>query len=399
MTLPNFVVVGVAKAGTSSLHGYLRQHPDVFMPQMKDPGFFAFNNQADPWRYKVTSREAYEALFADVRGERAIGEVSDTYFDSKVAPANIKAAIPDARLIVSLREPASRAFSLYHMMLRNRGMNEGLSFLEALERGEGLRLGYHDSLKAYFDHFDRSRIRVVLFDDLTRNTLATVQSLFGFLGIDSGFAPELKVFNPGGVPKSKWAAQAYVEPPAARLGPRHPAEIMGPCRQGPAQPQPRQAQDADDRGGARGRPTAFFRDAQPRDPGPHRHGLSRWLRPGGRQGRLSRLRRTAVQVGRRAAAAGRTTVPAGCCPSHAGASILQAANVTLRRMPSSLEVPRGQDPAVDDIVAAVAAHLSPPVRDPLEPGRGRPGERQAEERSHQGEEGAAAGHDGTACGF
>ena len=212
MTLPNFVVVGVAKAGTSSLHGYLRQHPDVFMPQMKDPGFFAFNNQADPWRYKVTSREAYEALFADVRGERAIGEVSDTYFDSKVAPANIKAAIPDARLIVSLREPASRAFSLYHMMLRNRGVNEGLSFLEALERGEGLRLGYHDSLKAYFDHFDRSRIRVVLFDDLTRDTLATVQSLFGFLGIDSGFTPELKVFNPGGVPKSKGLHRLMANP-------------------------------------------------------------------------------------------------------------------------------------------------------------------------------------------
>ena len=144
MTLPNFVVVGVAKAGTSSLHGYLRQHPDVFMPQMKDPGFFAFNNRADPWRYKVTSREAYEALFADVRGERAIGEVSDTYFDSKVAPASIKAAIPDAQLIVSLREPASRASALPHDAAQP-GRERGTSFLEALKQSEGLRLGYHDS--------------------------------------------------------------------------------------------------------------------------------------------------------------------------------------------------------------------------------------------------------------
>ena len=160
----------------------------------------------------MTSREAYEALFADVRGERAIGEVSDTYFISKAAVANIKAAIPEAQLIVSLREPASRAFSLYHMMLRNRGVNEGLSFIEALERGEGLQLGYHDSLKAYFDHFDRRRIRVVLFDDLTQDTLATVQSLFGFLGIDSDFTPELKVFNPGGVPKSKWLHRLMANP-------------------------------------------------------------------------------------------------------------------------------------------------------------------------------------------
>jgi hypothetical protein len=212
MSMPNFLVVGVAKAGTSSLHGYLRPHPDVFMPRMKDPGFFAFNNQADPRRYKVRSREAYEALFADVRGERAIGEVSDTYFESKFAPPNIKAAIPDARLIVSLREPASRAFSIYHMMLRNEGMNEGLSFLTVLEREESLRRGYHAALKAWFDHFDRSRIRVVLFDDLTRDTLATVQSLFGFLGIDSGFTPEIKVFNPGGVPKSKWLHRLMANP-------------------------------------------------------------------------------------------------------------------------------------------------------------------------------------------
>ena len=212
MSLPDFLVVGVAKAGTSSLHGYLRQHPDVFMPRMKDPGFFAFNNQADPLRFKVKSREDYEALFADVRGERAIGEVSDTYFDSRVAPANIAAAIPDARIIISLREPASRAFSLYHMMLRNRGVNEGLSFVEALERGQGLRQGYHESLEAWFDRFDRSRIRVVLFDDLTRNTLATVQSLFGFLGVDPGFTPELKVLNPGGVPKSKWVHRLMSNP-------------------------------------------------------------------------------------------------------------------------------------------------------------------------------------------
>jgi Sulfotransferase domain len=212
MTLPNFLVIGVAKAGTSSLHGYLRQHPDIFMPRMKDPGFFAFNNQADPHRFKVRSREAYEALFVDLRGETAIGEVSDTYFDSRVAPANIAAAIPDARIIVSLREPASRAFSLYHMMLRNRGVNEGLSFIEALERGQGLRQGYHESLAAWFDHFDRSRIRVLLFDDLTRNTLSTVRSLFDFLGVGPDFTPEVKVLNPGGVPKSKWMHRIMSHP-------------------------------------------------------------------------------------------------------------------------------------------------------------------------------------------
>lgn len=205
MTLPNFLVIGVAKAGTSSLQAYLQQHPEVFVPRMKDPGFFAFNGKTDPQhRYKVKDRAAYEALFADVGGETAVGEVSDTYFDSRLAPANAAAAIPDARIVVSLREPVSRAFSLYHMMMRNRGVNEGMSFLEALERGQGLRQGYHEALSAWFTRFDRDRIHVVLFDDLTKDTLPAVQSLFGFLGVDEGFVPDLKVFNPGGVPKSKW---------------------------------------------------------------------------------------------------------------------------------------------------------------------------------------------------
>lgn len=204
MMLPNFIVVGVAKAGTSSLHDYLRQHPEVFMPRAKDPGFFAFNGQTNRQRYRVRSREAYEALFAEVRGETVIGEVTDLYFDSVVAPANIAAAIPDARLIISLREPVSRAASLYHMLLRNRGINAGLSFLAALEHGRAVRFSYHESLKAWYDRFDRSRIRVVLFDDLTGNTLPTVQSLFDFVGADPRFVPAFKVHNPGGVPKSKW---------------------------------------------------------------------------------------------------------------------------------------------------------------------------------------------------
>lgn len=205
MTLPDFLVIGVAKGGTSSLQAYLQQHPEVFVPRMKDPGFFAYNGKSDPnHRYKVKDRAAYEALFAETGGAKAVGDVSDTYFDSKIAPGAIAAAIPDARIVVSLREPASRAYSLYHMMMRNRGVNEGLSFLEALERGQGLRHGYYDSLAPWYEHFDRARIHALLFDDLTKDTLPTVRGLYGFLGVDKNFAPELKVFNPGGVPKSKW---------------------------------------------------------------------------------------------------------------------------------------------------------------------------------------------------
>jgi hypothetical protein len=346
MTLPNFIVIGVAKAGTSSLHGYLRQHPDIFMPRMKDPGFFAFNNQADPQRYKVRSREAYEALFAGIRGGRAIGEVSDTYFHSKVAPANIAAAIPDARLVVSLREPASRAFSIYHMMLRDRGMNEGLSFLEALERVGGLRLGYHDSLKAWYDRFDRDRIRIVLFDDLTRNTLATVRSLFGFLGVDPGFVPDLKVHNPGGVPKSKWVhrlmSNGRLRTWARDNLPESWVHAAKDLRSRNLDKSKMQLSEEE-----RERAAAYFRDDILKTQDLIGIDLSHWLEPGPP----------------RPATAEAVRAPS---PASTGAEAEQ------------LEVTGGQHPAVDNVVAAVAADLGGGRNE----GGGGPSERQAEKRSH-----------------
>jgi hypothetical protein len=204
MTLPNFLVIGAPKAGTGSFHDYLRQHPDVFIPIKKDPRWFCFTGQKNKDRYPIRSQEEYEALFEGVTTEKAIGESTALYFWSEVAPARIKATIPDAKLIVSLREPVQRAFSIYHMNLRTEGHNEGLSFLEALKVDKILQRTYHEALSAYLAHFDRSQFKIVLFEDLAKNTMATIQSVFEFLGVDPAFEPDLKISNPGGVPRSKW---------------------------------------------------------------------------------------------------------------------------------------------------------------------------------------------------
>jgi Sulfotransferase family len=204
MTLPNFIIVGAPKAGTGSLRNYLRQHPEVFMTARKDPRFFSYNGQQDRLKFPVTNLAEYEALFSAVRGEKAIGEATANYFWSRIAPERIRETIPEARLIVSLRDPAQRAFSIYHMNLRTQGQNEDLSFLQALEVDPIVQRAYHDDLKAYFDRFDRRQIKIVLFEDLADDTLATVRSLYRFLGVDSDFVPDLKIDNPGGVPRSKW---------------------------------------------------------------------------------------------------------------------------------------------------------------------------------------------------
>jgi hypothetical protein len=221
VTLPNFLVIGAPKAGSGSLYDYLRPHPDIFMTEMKEPRFFAYNGQQDRLKYPVRTLEEYEALFEGVRHEKAIGEATPIYFWFKDSPQRIKDVIPDARLIVSLREPVQRAFSIYHMNLRTRGRNEGRSFLEALATDEVLQRKYRSSLQPYFDRFERERIKVILFDDLAKDTAGTVRCLFEFLGVDPDFRPDFRISNPGGVPKSKQLHRLLTDNRIRLLGRRY----------------------------------------------------------------------------------------------------------------------------------------------------------------------------------
>lgn len=224
MTLPNFLIIGAPKSGTSSIYEYLRQHPQVYMSPEKETNFFAFHGNrpnfggpGDKWRKYATcpvTLEAYEALFHGVTDERAVGEASPMYLSHPRAPEEIRKHLPDARLIAILRNPADRAFSAYMMRVRD-GLERSADFAEALRRepqrirdnwswGDYARKGfYYEHLKRYFDRFDRSRIRVYLFEDLTRHPLQTMQDIFQFLEIDDGFVPDMsRKHNVSGVIKS-----------------------------------------------------------------------------------------------------------------------------------------------------------------------------------------------------
>ena len=119
MTLPNFLIIGAAKAGTTSLYRYLEQHPDVFMSEFKEPRFFALEN--DPLDYRgpndpaahceYKTLEAYETLFAGVRNERAAGEASTLYLYHEDAAERIRHYVPDMKMIAVLRHPVEQAYS------------------------------------------------------------------------------------------------------------------------------------------------------------------------------------------------------------------------------------------------------------------------------------------------
>jgi len=192
MTLPNFLVIGAAKGGTTSLYQYLRQHLDIYMSPMKEPNYFTEEDQLFG-KESVRSRSEYERLFDGVRDEHAIGEATARYLNAIGGVGRIHADLPGVRLIATLRQPAERGYSAY--LMRFTDSLEWTSAEDVLQPGNyqfesGL---YYAKLRRYFDTFPREQIKVILFDDLIARPQETVRSLFSFLGVDPDFAVNTSV--------------------------------------------------------------------------------------------------------------------------------------------------------------------------------------------------------------
>src|SRR6266513_2334074 len=186
MTLPNFLIIGAIKSGTTSLYHYLRQHPDVYMSPVKETWYYWKEGEAEG-RVCIRTRAEYERLFDGVASERAIGEASPQYLHSPTAPARIAADMPAVRLIVSLRNPADRAYSSY--LGRLAGGTERRSVGEALRRGTYYFESslYAAPLSRYVAQFGRARMKIVLFDDILADARAVLREVCASLDIDTQF--------------------------------------------------------------------------------------------------------------------------------------------------------------------------------------------------------------------
>ncbi|WP_250658145.1 sulfotransferase family protein [Alkalimarinus coralli] len=217
MNLPNFIIIGCAKAGTTSLYHYLKEHPDVFMPELKELRYFAYDKSnpehiKKPDRvYPIRSMDAYKHQFSKVKNETAIGEASPRYINSAFAAHKIHRIIPHAKLILSIRNPVDKLYSAYNMEVRD-GRASG-DIEKELFDSQSLLLHnalIYDKLKLYLSLFDASQIKIILFDDLIRDATKEAQSLYRFLNVDSAFTPNTQVkHNLGGVPKSGFMAFAH----------------------------------------------------------------------------------------------------------------------------------------------------------------------------------------------
>lgn len=232
MTMPNFLIIGAAKAGTTSLYYYLNQHPEIYMSPLKEPHFFSFEgetlsfrragNQPDPINQTaVTCLEQYTQLFQGVTAEKRIGEASPSYLHTPKAAERIKFYIPEVKLVVILRHPAERAYSAFMGQYLN-GVQKGEPYLkdftETVHSEERLmqenwtpiffykKLGfYYEQLSYYYRLFPKEQIHVCLNEDLQGDANQVLANIFQYLEVDKQFIPNTSQrAGASGVPKNEF---------------------------------------------------------------------------------------------------------------------------------------------------------------------------------------------------
>jgi len=222
MTLPNFLMIGAQKSGTTAIYAYLSQHPQVFTSENKEPGFFDFEglqrsfagpDDARAGRYIVRDLERYRRLFEKVGDKARAGEASSIYLYAPQAAERIHHYIPNAKLIAVLRDPVDRAYSAYRHLVRDG--RESLSFEGGLAAEPGRTAAnwhpifhykqrgfYYAQLRRFFELFSREQIAVYTYDEFKADPRALLKSMFAFLGINPDFRPDTSVrHNVSGVPR------------------------------------------------------------------------------------------------------------------------------------------------------------------------------------------------------
>lgn len=222
-TWPNFFIVGAAKCGTSSLYAYLKQHPQVYMSPNKEPHFFSQIEPGSDRRYviprTVTSEEEYLNLFREANGAVAVGEASPSYLWDEAAAYRMRDKVPEAKIIILLRDPIERAFSHYLMNVREGTQN--LPFYEALLEDQNrpakgwtnsnlyVELGqYASQVERYMNLFGRERVCVLLSDDFKGDSEAVLRRAASFLHVEEEPVADIK---------SEKSYNSYAPPPSGPI--------------------------------------------------------------------------------------------------------------------------------------------------------------------------------------
>jgi hypothetical protein len=228
-SLPSFFIVGAPKTGTTSLYHYLNQHPQIYMSPIKEPCYFASEVRLERFSPEfescaksrsrrlgaylagprgvdpggiVADWEDYLKLFKNVDCETAIGEASVCYLWSSTAAANIFSQIPEAKIVMILRDPAERAFSQYLQYAANGMVRQSFrEHIQCCARNTShefntlhpfLEYGlYYGQVKAYLDLFPSANVRIYLYEEAWNDPPRFLKAIFEYLSVDSEFKADV----------------------------------------------------------------------------------------------------------------------------------------------------------------------------------------------------------------
>jgi len=217
-TWPNFFIVGARKTGTSSLHQYLSHHPQIFMCPIKEPGYFHGIVPKSVESKTIRNREKYLNLFRKRKDEVAIGEVT-SYLQDPDSPKLIHSVIPDARIIIILRDPVERVF--VHYLHHFQHDDEKQSFSQTIRRESSddyetnckynernreyaniIQRGFYSKqVKRYYDTFGKQNVKVLIYEEYAKSFKGLVKEILKFLKLNQEFDFEEIEYNAFQIPK------------------------------------------------------------------------------------------------------------------------------------------------------------------------------------------------------
>lgn len=187
----DFIGIGSARSGSTWLADCLSEHPEIFIPRIKEISFF---NKTVYDKNYLKGLEWYESFFKNAPSDLLKGEYSTQYMIFEEAPRLIRKHFPSVKLLVCLRNPADMLHSLYWWTRSTFNVNEiPDTFEEALKNIPGFKLRgmYFKQLKPYYDRFDRSKIKVILHDDIKNKPVEILEDVYNYLGVDNSFRPKI----------------------------------------------------------------------------------------------------------------------------------------------------------------------------------------------------------------
>jgi len=200
---PNFFIVGASKSGTTSLYAYLERIPDIYMSPLKEPHFF-HDKSFKLFSRSITDKSEYLKLFELKTRQIAIGEASTSYLQDPKSAKLIHEQIPDAKIIIILRDPCQRIFSGY-LMFKSEGRMK-MSFHKLITtQPSWLESGlYYSQVKRFIDTFGPKQVKILIFEEFIKDPKAVIKEILKFLQVDNELPENFeKIYNPYSAPRGK----------------------------------------------------------------------------------------------------------------------------------------------------------------------------------------------------